>query len=101
MFHPFLAQVPPPFGASVTLGEGPAPVENVGARFLAQVPTLFSHLRQKTLLPAPDYPHTCATGAAPPHRPCVARLGRVHLFNPSFMRTFTNPGTLTTVVDYE
>ncbi len=36
-------------------------MESVGARFAEPVPTLFPHLRQKGIPPAPTIPHTYAT----------------------------------------
>ena len=58
--HPPAAQVLPLPGAGVIFGGGPAPQNGHLRAPVAQVPTLFPHLRQKTSAPAPESPYTCA-----------------------------------------
>ena len=67
-------------GAGEIFGEGPAPPLGTEPPFAARVPTLFSHLRQNTLTPAPrmDPPapkvgHTCAINRPHlPHASCTS-----------------------------
>ena len=58
--HPFLAQVPSPFGAGVTFSGGPAPQKGLVCTALAQVWHLFPHLHHLPRGPAPPEPVTCA-----------------------------------------
>ena len=57
---PFLAQVYHILGAGGVWGGGPAPQNGLLRTTVAQVLTLFPHLRQHTPTPAPTYPYTCA-----------------------------------------
>ena len=56
----FLAQVGSILGAGGILRVGPAPQIVVLSIVLAQVPTLFPHLRQNAHTPAPTFSTTCA-----------------------------------------
>ncbi len=89
---PFLVQVNTFSGAGGIFGEGPAPPLGTEPPFAAQVPTLFSHLRQNTLTPAPrmdppapKYPYTCAKSR--PHlrhqstSPATHIMYKSHLYN--------------------
>jgi hypothetical protein len=55
-----MAQVKVFFGAGEEKGWGPAPRIGLLRAPVAQVPSLFPHLRQKTSAPAPESPYTCA-----------------------------------------
>ena len=57
-----MAQVQGITGASVVLGWRPAPQNGHLRAPMAQVPTLFPHLRQRLCAPAPTTINTCATG---------------------------------------
>ena len=54
------AQVHGTFGAGVVFGDRPAPPQAVESCFVAQVPTIFPHLRQSSISPAPIQHRTCA-----------------------------------------
>ena len=56
----YLAQVGSILGAGGILRVGPAPQIVVLCIVLAQVPTLFPHLRQNAHTPAPTFSTTCA-----------------------------------------
>ena len=55
-----LAAISPRHGAGVFLGGGPAPQNGLLRTSMAQVLTLFPHLRQSSAPPAPKLPYTCA-----------------------------------------
>ena len=61
----FLAQVCPIPGAGGVFGGGPAPQNGLLRTTLAQVSTLFPHLRQHTPTPAPKHRHLHRVPAAP------------------------------------
>ena len=55
-----LAQVIYCFGAGLVFHRRPAPSQSIEWRFAAQVPHVFSDLRQKNRIPAPSGKDTCA-----------------------------------------